>query len=117
MKIFIKIPKMKYFPSIFLVAALFTFLSCDCQIGISGKVIDYDSGLPLDSVAIGKTDTSDLENPFNEKVYTDANGDFDFHGIAGKCNVVLLYFSRDGYNTSAIEYENFSSDTIRLKKK
>lgn len=79
---------MKYFFLILLAIALFTVLSCDCPIRISGKVIDNDSGLPLDSVAIGKTDTSDLDNPFNDKSYTDANGDFDFQGIAGKCNIV-----------------------------
>ncbi len=107
---------MKYILLYSFVVAVLIVTACDCRLSVTGRVIDEENGLPLDSVAIGRTDTVDLNNPFNSKAYTDSNGYFDFSGIAGRCDGVLLYFSKEGYKTKAIKFDNFSIDTIRLIK-
>jgi len=55
-----------------------------------------------------------LENPFNEKIYTDNEGQFEFMGIAGQCNDITLYFSGKGFETKKVKMINGSSDTIYL---
>ncbi|MBD3197360.1 MAG: hypothetical protein GF317_20055 [Candidatus Lokiarchaeota archaeon] len=90
-------------------------ISCDCQIRVDGIVLNQETGKPIPNIAIGKTDTTDLDNPFNEKIYTDKDGRYDFNGIAGKCDDITLYFSGYGFLTEKVKLENGSSDTIYLK--
>ncbi len=88
--------------------------SCDCQLNVQGIVLNAKSKQPIENVAIGKTDTTDLDNPFNSKDLTDSTGEFKFRQIAGLCNSVPLYFSKEGYKTQMIELNNNSKDTIFL---
>jgi hypothetical protein len=87
-------------------------ISCDCQIRVSGKVLDFDSKLPIDKVSISE-DTTDLDNPY---CITYKSGDFEFSHISGICDKVVLYFSKEGYKTQKITIENNKTDTIYLKK-
>jgi hypothetical protein len=65
-------------------------ISCDCQIRVSGKVLDFDSKLPIDKVSISE-DTTDLDNPY---CITYKSGDFEFSHISGICDKVVLYFAK-----------------------
>lgn len=89
--------------------------SCDCPINVTGVILDKETGLPIDSVAIGRTDTADLDNPFNDKAYSDSIGKYDYHRISGSCNTVTLYFTKKGYKTLKIETKN-NNDTIKMIK-
>lgn len=99
--------------SIFL-SIMILIISCDCQIRVKGLVLNKETNRPISKIAIGKTDTTDLENPFNEKIYTDNEGQFEFMGIAGQCNDITLYFSGKGFETKKVTMINGSSDTIYL---
>ena len=97
----------------FLIILTLSFLvACDCQYEISGIVLDARTQTPISNVAIGKTDSVNLDNPFNRKTYTNDQGVFDIHGIAGFCNEVTMYFSNEEYETRKITFENYSKDTV-----
>ncbi|KXX66922.1 hypothetical protein AVL50_29655 [Flammeovirga sp. SJP92] len=70
---------------------------------------------PIQDVAIGKTDTNDLENPFNRKTMTTENGAYEIYGVSGRCNEITMFFSKDGYETQKIILSNNSTDTILLQ--
>lgn len=70
---------------------------------------------PIENVAIGKTDTTALDNPFNRKTMSSKNGEYQIYGTAGRCNETTMYFTKDGYETQKINFQNNSSDTIYLK--
>ena len=92
-----------------------TLTSCDCQYQLSGIVLDKLTKKPIENVAIGKTDTTDLDNPFNRKTMTRENGEYEIYGIAGRCNEITMFFSKDGYETQKIIFPNNSTDTILLQ--
>jgi len=92
-----------------------TLTSCDCQYHLSGIVLDNLTKKPIQDVAIGKTDTTDLNNPFNRKTMTMQNGDYEIYGIAGNCSEVKMFFSKAGYQTQKMTFQNNSIDTILLK--
>jgi hypothetical protein len=92
-----------------------TLTSCDCQYHLSGVVLDRLTKKPIENVAIGKTDTTNLDNPFNSKTMTQKNGDYEIFGIAGRCNEITMYFSKDGYETQKMIFPNNSTDTILLQ--
>jgi len=94
---------------------LLILASCDCQYHLSGVVLDKLTKKPIQDVAIGKTDTTDLENPFNRKVMTTENGTYEIYGVAGRCNEITMFFSKDGYETEKIIFPNNSTDTILLQ--
>jgi hypothetical protein len=96
---------------------LLTSLSCDCQYQISGVVLDKLTKKPIQDVAIGKTDSTELENPFNKKTMTGENGDYEIFGIAGSCNEITMFFSKDGYESKKFIFQNNSNDTILLQPK
>lgn len=91
--------------------------SCDCPVHVRGTVLDSETKLPIENVSIGKTDTTELDNPFNRKTHTDINGYFQFNGNAGKCDKVTLFFLVENYKTEKVELDNNSIDTILMKKK
>ncbi len=101
------------FPIIFIL--FLTLTSCDCQYHLSGVVLDKLTKKPIEDVAIGKTDTTDLDNAFNRKTMTRENGDYEIYGIAGRCNEITMFFSKDGYETQKIIFLNNSNDTILLQ--
>ncbi|MCX2745318.1 carboxypeptidase-like regulatory domain-containing protein [Mangrovivirga sp. M17] len=105
---------MKYTINLFFILCL-TFSSCDCRYQLSGVVLDQRSGNPIESVAIGKTDTADLDNPFNRKTITTKNGSYEISGVAGSCNEITMYFTKTGYTTEKITLQNNSTDTIFLQ--
>ncbi|WP_146104982.1 carboxypeptidase-like regulatory domain-containing protein [Nonlabens tegetincola] len=92
-----------------------TLGSCDCQYHLSGVVLDKLTKKPIENVAIGKMDTSDLNNSFNRKTMTGENGDYEIYGFAGRCNEITMFFSKDGYETQKIIFPNNSTDTILLQ--
>src|SRR5690554_5227583 len=92
-----------------------TLTSCDCQYHLSGVVLDKLTKKPIRDVAIGKTDTTDLDNPFNRKTMTRENGDYEIYGTAGRCNEITMFFTKDGYETRKITFQNNSTDTILLQ--
>jgi len=98
-----------------IICILTIFSACDCVYEVSGIVIDKSTGKPIDSTAIGKTDTTDLDNPFNQKTHTNKNGEYNVSGIAGKCDQVTLYFTKDNYLTKKTSFKNGSRDTIYLE--
>lgn len=92
-----------------------TLTSCDCQYHLSGVVLDKLTKKPIQDIAIGKTDTTDLDNPFNRKTMTRENGDYEIYGTAGRCNEITMFFTKDGYETRKITFQNNSTDTILLQ--
>lgn len=92
-----------------------TLTSCDCQYHLSGVVLDKVTKEPIENVAIGKTVTTDLDNPFNRKTMTRENGDYEIYGTAGRCNEIKMFFSKDGYETQKNIFPNNSTDTIFLQ--
>lgn len=96
---------------------MFLMISCDCQIRVKGLVLNKETNIPISNIAIGKTDTSDMDNPHNAKIFTDNKGKFEFVGIEGLCNDINLYFSGKGFETRKVTMTNGSSDTIYLTPK
>jgi len=108
---------MKYIFGLILLSSLSSILiSCDCSFQISGIILNADTKTPINYVAIGKTDTTKLDNPFNKKKYSNFNGQFEFSGIGGGCKEVTVYFSKPGYKTLKKIILNNSRDTVYLKK-
>lgn len=89
--------------------------ACDCQYHLSGIILNKLTKEPIQDVAIGKTDTTDLDNPFNRKTMTSQSGVYEIYGIAGRCNEVTMFFSKDGYETQKVTFQNNSTDTILLQ--
>lgn len=106
---------MKHYKLLTIVFVLTMFISCDCVYEVNGIVLDKSTMEPIDSIAIGKTDTIDLDNPFNRKTYTDKNGKYKVTGVSGKCDRVTLYFSKENFLTQKLTFENGSQDTIYLE--
>ena len=98
-----------------ILAPLQIFSACDCQYHLSGVVLDKLTMKPIQGVTIGKTDTTDLDNPFNRKTTTAVNGSYEIYGVAGKCNKITMFFTKDGYKTKEISFSNNSADTILLQ--
>lgn len=101
------------FPIIFIL--FLTLTSCDCQYHLSGVVLDKLTKKPIEDVAIGKTDTTNLDNPFNRKIMTRENGEYEIYGVAGRCDEITMFFAKDGYETQKLIFQNNSTDTILLK--
>jgi hypothetical protein len=102
-----------------LIFAFFFFIvaACDCHYHVSGVVINERTGMPVSNAAIGSTDTTDLDNPFNRKSKTNELGEFEVHGIAGVCSEVTMYISNDDFVTQKVTFQNNGFDTVYLKPK
>ncbi|MBL6449375.1 hypothetical protein JMN32_23895 [Fulvivirga sp. 29W222] len=108
---------LKPFHSILSLLVVLVLTGCDCQYEISGVVLDEASKLPIQNVAIGQTDTTDLDKPFNQKIFTKKYGKFDFREVAQSCDEVTLYFSHQEYFTEKVTLPNNSNATIYLSRK
>jgi hypothetical protein len=46
---------------------------------------------------------------------TTENGTYEIYGVAGRCNEITMFFSKDGYETQKLVFPNNSTDTILLQ--
>ena len=85
----------------------------------SGIILDDDTKQPLDSVALGKFPKEDISNSYSRRTYSNQGGKFEFSSIGGgffSCDFEL-YFSKAGYETNKVKFEQLSKDdTIYLKR-
>jgi hypothetical protein len=94
---------------------LLALTACDCQYQLRGVVLDSFTQQPIQGVRIRKTDTTGLGNPFNRKTLTQEDGCYELYGIAGVCNEIPLFFTKEGYETRQVTFSNNSNDTILLQ--
>lgn len=91
-------------------------LGCDAYQTADGHIVDKETKMPIDSVAIGKGEKEDTAKPYTERIYSKKSGSFHYTGI-GMTNNVELYFSKTGYKTIKIEYTSSNRpDTVYLGK-
>jgi 5-hydroxyisourate hydrolase-like protein (transthyretin family) len=102
------------------VLAVFTLTSCDCIQKASGIVLDRQTKKPIDSASIGKYEKEDTANSYSRRIYTNKQGQFDYHSTSGgvrKCPDLVLYFNKQGYKTTKMRFESLSTrDTVFLDK-
>jgi hypothetical protein len=91
--------------------ALTILTGCDAVQHSSGVVVDSETHLPIDSVAISKYKKEDSVNSSSKRIYTGKNGEFEYSGI-GMTNSFELYFIKEGYKIRKMR--NSGSDTIFL---
>lgn len=104
---------------IFILTTL-TFASCDCIQQATGVVLDRKTLKPISRVSLGKFEKEDTSNSYSKRVYTDDNGQFDYHstsgGISG-CPDLILFFYKIGFKTSKIAFSSSSlGDTVYLDR-
>jgi 5-hydroxyisourate hydrolase-like protein (transthyretin family) len=96
-------------------------ISCDCVQRATGVVLDKETKLPVQNVAIGKYVKEDSANYYARREYTDKDGHFDYRSVSGgimHCPDLRLYFSQQQYNTLKITFSSYSvNDTIFLERK
>ncbi|MEL7001485.1 MAG: hypothetical protein AAFN93_01990 [Bacteroidota bacterium] len=92
--------------SAILLALLFHLSSCfsPCNLAYQGRVVDNDSGVPLDSVLIRYFDDGD----FIGELLTPADGSFSVTGdtqskfLGAECNELRLEFTLEEYDTIVV---------------
>lgn len=94
--------------------------ACDCVQEASGIVLDKTTGLPLDSVAIGKLGKEDPSQPYSYlHVYTDSTGRYEYGDISGGlfgCPDLKLFFFKNGYETTGLTFPSATqNDTVYLE--
>lgn len=103
-----------------IISFCFLICSCDCVQEASGIVLDKTTGLPLDSVAIGKLGKEDPSQPYSYlHVYTDSTGRYEYGDISGGlfgCPDLKLFFFKNGYKTAGLTFPSATqNDTIYLE--
>src|ERR1700739_14628 len=93
-----------------LLCVVVMLIGCDAVQRVQGIVYDKQTGKPIDSVAIGKTEKEDLSNPFYRKHYSGSDGRFDFNQGGGTSSVEL-YFTKKGYKTIKQYYPGLTDST------
>src|SRR5690348_1501717 len=90
--------------------------ACDCYQAADGIVLDNTTKEPLDNVALGKYVAEDTANPFTRRVFTE-QGRFHYTSVGGGSCEFDLYFSKDGYETAKISFQQTShNDTVYMKR-
>jgi hypothetical protein len=103
----------KYYPLLFVVII---FIGCDAAQEAHGIIVDKATKTPIDSVAIGKGEKLDLDEPYTRRRYSKKDGSFQYNAISASSDVEL-YFSKKGYSTNKIEYTSTNRpDTVYLEK-
>jgi hypothetical protein len=105
---------------LFLHFAVILLSSCDCMQRASGVVLDNGTKQPLEKVSLGKFEKEDTSNSYTRRRYTNGKGHFEYSSVGGafgNCGFDL-YFSKEGYETLKVRFEQMSADdTIYLRKK
>ena len=94
-----------------------SFSSCDAVVESNGMILDKDTKLPLDSVAIGMYEIEDSSKNYTLHEYSDEHGDYKYHRISSS-NTFDLYFIKKGYKTKKKElHTTFGMvDTIYMER-
>lgn len=96
-----------------MITGLTIFAGCDCLQKISGKVVDSETNLPIDSVYI------QIENDYEHNVFTDNHGEFELTAISGglyNCPDMTVVISKSGYETLSAEIKLSVDTTIKMRK-
>ncbi|MBR9847508.1 MAG: carboxypeptidase-like regulatory domain-containing protein [Algicola sp.] len=86
--------------------------SCDCHQNVSGKVLDFDTKQPLDSVYVHK-----IKRKIGK--YTSEKGDFELSATSGGlfgCPPMKIILNKSGYEQKVEVIENSESKIIYLRK-
>ena len=103
----------KYYSVLFVVII---FIGCDAAQEAHGIIVDKATKAPIDSVAIGKGEKLDLDEPYTRRIYSKRDGSFHYNSISMSSDVEL-YFSKRGYSTIKIEYTSTNRPgTVYLEK-
>jgi len=92
---------------------LLSFSSCDCYQNVSGKVIDFETKKPIDSVCVQKVNRKHCN-------YSDSEGNFKLQAISGGlfgCPPMKIILNKDGYKQKVENINNGSSKIIYLSRK
>ncbi len=87
-------------------------VGCDAMQSVQGHVMDKQTGRPIDSVSIGKTEKEDPANSFTRRTYSAKDGEFHFNQVGGT-NSVELYYSKPGYKTFKQYYPGVT-DSVKV---
>lgn len=102
------------------ITAILTSLLFDCEQYATGVVLDKETRSPIKYTSIRQAVKEDKVNSYLMRVYTDSNGHFVYHRKSaqlGKCPDLVLYFSRQGYNSTTMTFtQTSSSDTVLLER-
>src|SRR5690606_23188747 len=97
----------------YLIVVVLILASCDCRQEVTGKIFDNETKFPIDHVAVGNYEKENTEQPYSRRYYSDSTGHFNYHSISGGlfgCPDVELYFSKEGYVTSKLNFNSSSRD-------
>lgn len=102
------------------IISVLTLTSCDCFQHATGIVLDRQTRKPIENVSLYKFKKNDSANSYSKRIYTDKQGQFDYHCTSGGlmgCPDLILYFNKQGYKTIKMTFESFSTnDTVFLDK-
>jgi 5-hydroxyisourate hydrolase-like protein (transthyretin family) len=105
---------------LFFALFLVIFEACECFLEMNGKVVDVDSGQPLDSVTVEfwvhEIDPKKLEGT----IETDSTGRFEVGTLTGgrfkkNCPDLIVRFSRSGYDSLTLT--NSFDSVVLLQKR
>src|SRR6188768_4257730 len=99
-------------PTIYILTLLL-MSSCDCLQEATGVVMDKRTQKPIENVALGKYEKEDTSNSYSRRIYTDEKGQFNYHSTSGgfrHCPDLVLYFSKEGYETNKMTFESVSEN-------
>ncbi|MES2780384.1 MAG: hypothetical protein V4651_10855 [Bacteroidota bacterium] len=91
---------------------LVILVGCDAVQEKSGVILNSETRLPLEGVAISKYEQEDSTNSFTKRIYSDENGQFEYRSVGGR-NSFELFFMKEGFEIKKIKNED--SDTILLE--
>ncbi|MFN8208266.1 MAG: hypothetical protein U0T82_12800 [Bacteroidales bacterium] len=111
---------MKQFILIFSICIMAT--GCDCLQQVSGTVYDFETKVPIDSVAYGITPILTKDNSqenINYKRFTKENGFFDWKNINGGfwCPRIKIYFIKEGYETKSKSFKSCCREEVKIELK
>lgn len=95
---------MKLYPFFLLIL----LIGCDAVQSASGVVLNSKTRKPLPAVGISPYEKEDASNPYTRKIYSDSNGQFNYHSV-GFSSSFELFFIKKGYKTLKINSEDLDS--------
>lgn len=97
---------------LYLIFLTVILVGCDAVQEKSGVVLNSETRIPLERVAISKYEQEDSTNSLTNSIYSDADGKFQYRSI-GWSNSFELFFKKEGFRIKKIKNED--SDTILLE--